>query len=255
MNIIFGNYGNDTLALIQWAYSQKLSNVIVVSTNTGWAASNWSDHVAVCREFVKARGFKSIELKPAMSFAQLVKHRRNFPSPKFHWCANFLKGLTLLDWLDEYDVFNEAVILLAKRRAEAKASHDLPEFVEQHELYEDRKVWYPLYKHSLQQRDLLIKQAGFDIMKHRSLECDPCIYNQRRDFLKIHSSDVSHVSKIEGEISRNMFPPEQFDGAQGFEHVVKWVKQHPDEVNNEDAGNGERDVYYTGCGSEFGCGL
>ncbi|MCD8500167.1 MAG: hypothetical protein LRY43_03865 [Gammaproteobacteria bacterium] len=81
----------------------------------------------------------------------------------------------------------------------------MPEFVAEHPAYASRKVWYPLYQHSVEQRNILIQQAGFDLLVTRSLECDPCIYNQCRDFKRLDVRRQDKLALLEAEIGRPMF--------------------------------------------------
>jgi len=46
MNVIFASYGNDSVALIQWAHDKGLRDVTVAYSNTGWAAQKWPMRVA-----------------------------------------------------------------------------------------------------------------------------------------------------------------------------------------------------------------
>jgi hypothetical protein len=163
-----------------------------------------------------------------------VQERQNFPSIKFHWCASFLKGVPILDWLDEVDPDLKATVLLAKRRQQTPALQQLPEFEAESHAYGSRKVWYPLYQHTIEQRDHLILQAGFDLIPTRSLECDPCIYNQARDFKRLDFARRQQLAALEKSIGRPMFAVS--------------IEQDADLAGND------KSVYYQGCGSEFGCG-
>ena len=104
MHVITANFGNDSVALLRHVYEQKLSDVYVVYVKTGWQACSWPARVKAAKELIQGYGFNYVELAPDMDFAQLVRDRHNFPTIKFHWCANFLKGLPIIDWLDEVDV-------------------------------------------------------------------------------------------------------------------------------------------------------
>ncbi|MFN3234521.1 MAG: hypothetical protein ACE365_03785 [Gammaproteobacteria bacterium] len=255
MFIINGNYGNDTVALIQWCREAALENVVVVSVDTGWAAPDWSDRVDAGEAFARQCGFEVKRLMSPMPFTDLVKDRQCFPSPKFHWCANFLKALPLLEWLDEVDLSCEATVIIAKRRTEAKANAQMPEKIEDSEYYGGRTVWYPLHAHDLAGRDALIDRSGLEKLHSRSLECFTCIYQQRHDFDSMSSEAIARLKALESSIDQPMYKPEDFGGARGIEAVVEWVRAHSEEVSDQALGDGERDVYYSGCGSEFGCGL
>ena len=45
MHIIFASYGNDSVALIQWAHERRLTDVTVLYSDTGWAADWWAERV------------------------------------------------------------------------------------------------------------------------------------------------------------------------------------------------------------------
>lgn len=38
---ISASYGNDSMAMIRWAYEQGLKNVVVAYCDTGWATPGW----------------------------------------------------------------------------------------------------------------------------------------------------------------------------------------------------------------------
>lgn len=250
MFVISGNFGNDTLAMIQWAYENALSNVTVVSIDTGWAAEEWLPHVQRAEAYVKTCGFDVVRLTAVVPFPDLVRDRKAFPSPKFGWCAGFLKGLPLLTWLDNIDPSGEATIMIGKRQAASRANINLPEFLEESPHHGDRKMWYPLYQHSNVLRDQLILRAGFSKLPHRSLECDPCIYDKH---LLAHTSpkSIAKTALLEQEVQTTLFPPELFHNAHGIEAVVAQLQQNPPKSTvsfdeNFDLGS---------CGSPFGCGL
>ena len=43
--VIFVSWGNDSIALVQWAKENELDGVACVYTDTGWAADGWMDRV------------------------------------------------------------------------------------------------------------------------------------------------------------------------------------------------------------------
>lgn len=57
--IIFASYGNDSIALIQWAYEQNLKNVCVLFSDTGWADPRWLERVSKAEQWVRDLGFSS----------------------------------------------------------------------------------------------------------------------------------------------------------------------------------------------------
>ena len=241
MHVIIANFGNDSIALIEWAKQQRLQDVYVLSVDTGWSAEGWEERVSRANTYLVQHRMTHVRLVSEYDFSKLVVERKNFPSIKFHWCASFLKGLPILDWLDQADPDLNATVLLAKRREQAPALRDLQEFEPESHSYGGRKVWHPLYQHHLSQRNQLIEQAGFDLLTTRSLECDPCIYNQRSDFQRLNNKRIQQVAALETEIGRPMF-------AVPIQTVVA------DNFSEADVANNDKSIYYQGCGSEFGCG-
>ena len=41
MNVISASYGNDSKAMIWWAYENHIDDVVVTYTDTGWASEAW----------------------------------------------------------------------------------------------------------------------------------------------------------------------------------------------------------------------
>ena len=241
MNIIFGNFGNQTIALIQYAHEQAFNDVYVISVDTGWAAETWQSRVEQGEALARQYGFKVVRLSSKASFADLVRDRQQFPSKKFQWCAGFLKGLPLLDWLDQHDSACEATIILGKRRADSRANAKLTEFIDESEHYGERRVWHPLYKYDDSEFAALIERAGFEVLEHRSLECDPCIHNTSSDFRRMSDSDIKRLRNLEVEVHKLMFR-EPIDGMVGNAHYYA----------SEDENKEEQ--FYMGCGSPFACG-
>ncbi len=240
-HVIIANFGNDSIALIEWARQQALSSLIVVSVDTGWAAAEWNQRIDAVDHYLQKHHIKHVRLAAEYSFARLAQERKNFPSIKFHWCASFLKGLPILDWLDEVDPNLHATVVLAKRCQQASELRDLQEFMPESHAYGSRRVWCPLYQHTLEQRNQLVQQAGFDLIATRSLECDPCIYNQQADFERLDPARRSELAKLEQEIGRPMF-------SVPIDVVVAT------DFSDKDVSGNDKSVYYQGCGSEFACG-
>jgi len=103
-HVIFASYGNDSVALIQWAHIHKLENVAVAYSDTGWASEVWKDRVAECEEWVKTLGFTPFRI-PSMGMVELIKSRKGWPLPrKYQFCTTVLKIEPAQKWLDEIDV-------------------------------------------------------------------------------------------------------------------------------------------------------
>jgi len=246
MNVISSSYGNDSIALIQWAF-QKGLNCTVVYCDTGWAAPDWQDRVTEGENFAKKCGFDVVRVK-SMGFEDLVRMKKGFPANQYQFCTAHLKGIPFLNWIDTVDPEREAVVMIGKRRAESKARAKTPE-VKLSEYHGDRVIWHPLYKHSNEERDKLTACSGLEILPHRSQECSPCVNANRADFLLLTKSQIERVSALEVELGKPMFRPKRF-GAVGIYGVLAWAKYGR---NNK---NLPGDVLEDeGCGSPFGCGL
>lgn len=245
--VIFGNYGNETIALIQWASEQPFDDVTVVSIDTGWSAKGWESRVEQGETLAKSKGFAVERLYPKLDFAGLIQEQGNFPSTRYQWCANFLKALPYIDWLDTFDPRCEATLIHGNRRALALTAGRLPEFIEESEHFGERKVWYPLYKHSDEDLLQLINETGLEFLPHRSLECDPCVNNNKNDFLRLGQQDKTKTKNLEKNINKHMFANKLSGDSEGIEEVVSWV-----EKNSQSDKLAPVDM---GCGSPFCCGL
>jgi hypothetical protein len=249
MHILFGNYGNNTIALIQWAYENKLLDVSVVHAETGWAAQEWADHVQRGQALASRYDFTPITLSAPATFQQLVLDRGRFPNRKFQWCPGFLKGLPLLEWLDGKDPGASAAVLLGSRRADSRARAQLPECIESSEHYGERRVCYPLVHHDDASRNALIQRAGFTVLPHRSLECDPCIHSQVADLQRLSVATCQRVAELEKQLQQPLFSPETVGGAQHIAQAIVWAKQQPN-VSDPLA----LEKFDLGCGAVFACG-
>ncbi len=248
MNVILGNMGNESVALMRWAYLAKLADVKVVFIDTAWMASHWPERIAMGRKLAAEYGFEWVDLQSKPGFEQMVKDRGSFPSTKFQWCAGFLKGLPILDWLDNHDVKGQATILLGLYKARSRAYSNLPEFINESEHFGERKVWYPLYAHGLAQIMDLAKAASLPILAHRSLECEPCVNNSRSDFQQMKDADIYKTKLLEQELRQSMFAHLK-SGDNSIEDIVQWSRLHTDPEAQQ-----ALEQFDMGCGSSYGCG-
>lgn len=228
MKILFGNYGDNFMALLQWAVEAGLCDAVVVSIDTGWAAQGWHERVQQAQMWAREQGFSVERIAAAPSFPALVKDRGQFPSQKFQWCAGFLKGLPLLYFLDQQDPLCEAQIYLGSRLADSKLRTDLPSEIPDSEHYGGRRVIYPLSKLSHIERDALVKSTGFELLNGRSLECQPCIHCAKNDIEKMAPQDQCRLSTLEHEVNASFLLP--------------------------DNGSASIEEFDLGCGAPYACG-
>jgi len=225
-HIIFGNYGNNTLALIQWAKEQCLEDVCVVNVDTGWSSSEWLMQVEDAKQFVRDCGFESVTLKPKMSFSEMVIDRQSFPSVKFQWCTSFLKGLPFLEWLDSVDPSCAAVIIVGSRRSDSRTRINMQEYVRDSEYYGGRKVWFPLYLHDDCERNKLVETAGFKLLEHRSLECQPCVHATKQDWNRCDKAEKMRLQTLENKINRVMLDTNHLPEEEALEFFDRGCGSH-----------------------------
>lgn len=244
MNVISSSYGNDSVALIQWAHESNLPDVTVAYCDTGWAAPSWPKRVDRGEALAKRYGFETVRCK-SLGMAELVRMKKGWPGNGLQFCTAHLKGLPFLQWIDEADPECKAVVLIGKRRAESEARKNTPEFIESSPHQGDRKIWHPLYAHTDEERNALLSRAGFEPLPHRSLECNPCVNANRSDFLRLTAGEIERVNDLEVEIGKPMFRPKRFN-AIGIHGVVVWAKDGRKRATIEDE--------ESECASLFGCG-
>lgn len=243
--IISASYGNDSMAMLQWAHERDLKGVTVAYCDTGWSAPGWNARVGVGETAAKRMGFEVVRLQ-SIGMADLVRIKKGFPGNGLQFCTAHLKGLPFLQWLDEADPERNTWVLVGKRRSESPARKDTPEFVHDSEYHGGRTLWHPLYRHSEADRDSLLERGGFEKLPHRSLECNPCVNANRADFLRLTAGEIERVSDLEVEIGKPMFRPKRFN-AMGIHGVIVWAKDGRNRPSIEDE--------EAACMGLFGCGL
>ncbi len=256
--MIRSNYGDDSIALVQWVFEAGLSalaqDIRVVYIETGWEAEAWHHRIELGEAHAKSCGFKVEKIQAQIPFNEAVKGRNSFPSSKFQWCSGLIKGLPFLDWLDGLDLRAQAIIAIAKRKAALPSKHpasiQMIPWVESCEFHQGRSVWHPLIDVSEVDRDALISRAGFLPLGHRSLECDPCVNSTLYDLSKLNQSraDIKKIEALEEELGQSFF-------SKRIQEVLKislrWISRKSKPANSKDY----LAKFYRGCGNHFGCGL
>lgn len=232
--LIVANYGNDSVGLIQFAHSQKWKNTQILSIDTGWMSTDFQTRVHIAEKWAKNLGFPVFRLKASPDFSALVQAQEEFPSPKFQWCAVYLKGDTIRKWLNQHDPMKEMTVVLARRRAQSPLFFDLPEQQDHTEEYNERSVWNPLFSHNDAALQALISKTPLPWLSHRSLECDPCVNSDSADRARLKQPEKERLLSLEKKMGQTLF----------------------------DAGNpscfsahSAHFIFDMGCGSPYGCGL
>jgi 3'-phosphoadenosine 5'-phosphosulfate sulfotransferase (PAPS reductase)/FAD synthetase len=230
---ISSSYGNDSVAMIQWAKEQNLQDVSVIFVDTGWAAPGWLDRVTRLENWVKSLGFDVVHVKSEISFEDLMLRKKGFPSQRYQWCSGILKGLPFLTWIDEVDKENTAIVMIGKRREESHERADTPEFIESSEYHGGRRIWHPLYLHTEAMRDELLERAGIAKLTHRSKECSPCINSNRDDMRQLTEADIARAEELEAKVGNTMFRPKKHGGAVGIRRVIAWAYSERGQYNDK----------------------
>lgn len=237
------SYGNDSIAMLQWAHETDQQDVVAVYCDTGWASPSWPQRVERGEALAKSYGFQTVRTK-SIGMPDLVRMKKGWPGNGQQFCTLHLKGVPFLEWIDEADKEGTAVVAVGKRRAESKERANTPEFIESSQYHGGRKIWHPLYLHTDEQRNGLLHRAGFEPLPHRSRECNPCVNANRKTFLGLTPGEIERVSDLEAEIGKPMYRPKRF-GVIGIHGVIVWAK---DGRKRADIADEEE-----GCSSMFGC--
>lgn len=167
MYVIFSSYGNDSIALMQWAHENALGDVHVVFSDTGWAADYWEERVSKGEFWAfNTLSFKTHRTK-SEGMADLVRRKKAWPrggGGKFQFCTEALKKEPGRKWLEIFDPGREATCLTAIRREESENRRTAPEWVTESEEHGGRGRWNPLVRYTLEQRDELIRRTPFEVL-------------------------------------------------------------------------------------------
>lgn len=221
--VISSSYGNDSVALLQFAKERQLQNVSVVYCDTGWAHPDWPKRVQQGEALAKSFGFKPYTIRGEFTFETMVRHKKCFPSNKMQFCTGFLKVIPFHDFMDEHDPLKQATVVIGKRRAESQRRANTPEFVPANAYYDGRTVWHPLYKHTDAERNALVERTGMEVLLHRSEECCPCVNANRAGLRATPKSQIDKVRKLEAETGRELFRARSHQGAWGIDEVMEWA--------------------------------
>lgn len=224
MQVVSSSYGNDSLAVVQWCAEQGFENVHVVFIDTGWSAEGWLDRVAEAEQWVRSLGFTAHRIDPVVKFEELIESRHGFPNQRYQWCSAHLKGIPFLEWIDTVDPDFTSTVMIGKRREESRERAATQEWTFGSEYHGGRTVRCPIYLHTEDDRNRLLRRTPFQPLPHRSQECAPCVNANRQDMLLLGETEIARVECLEFEVEHNMFRPKRHMGAIGIRQVVRWAK-------------------------------
>lgn len=230
--VIFCSYGNDSIALMQWANERGLDGVVCLFSDTGWAADWWMDRVSEGERYAQSLGFQAVRTE-SEGMIPLVKRKKGWPAGGGigSFCTRELKVLPALKWLEANDPEKYLTCLTGVRREESAHRADAPEFIDESERHGGRDLWQPLVRHTQTMRDELIERAGWDVLPHRSMECFPCVHANLGDIRALTAERIDLIDVTEQEMGvnskgnlRTFFRPKRHKGAVGIKEVVRWAK-------------------------------
>lgn len=238
----FASYGNDSVALIQWAQERGLQDVTVLYNQTGWAAADWEERVARCEAWVASLGFTAARTE-SIGMEALVTEKRGWPRQGMQFCTQRLKIEPTKAWLAQHDPDGTTTCLVGVRREESEARRLFPAWTEESDAHGGRPLWAPLVNMRQGARDDLIRRAGFEPLPHRSMECSPCVNANKADIIATATADIDKTARIETALGctgngkpRVMFRPAKHMGAIGIREIYAWAQSGRGEYEPPDAG-------------------
>jgi hypothetical protein len=252
VNIIFSSCGNDSVALCQWAFENKLSNVHVAYSDTKWGSKEWPERVARVKEWVEGNGgtFHTIDSE---GFEALAKRKKAVPTNGMAFCSYELKIAPAMEWLDIVDPDVIAKCYTGVMRIESEARKDWPETKHDSTNHGGRTLISPMATFTEQDRNDLLARAGFDVLPHRSRECR-CVNMNRKDIQSLTELDLIDIETLEDDLgvgersgkAKYFFRASKHGGAEG----IRQVKDRADHGGGQYSPDQE-DMF--GCDSGF-CG-
>jgi 3'-phosphoadenosine 5'-phosphosulfate sulfotransferase (PAPS reductase)/FAD synthetase len=231
--VIFASYGNDSIALIQWAHERGLKNVTVAYSDTGWAADWWPARVEKAEAWVRTLGFDPVRIE-SEGMVALTMRKKAWPrggGGKYQFCTAALKEEPALQWLDGIDPEKDTVCMIGIRREESDNRATFPEWVEESEKHGDRSLHAPLVRHTEADRNTLLAKTPFEPLPHRSKECYPCVNTRKKEIAALPDEKIATILTAETLAGINskgnprvMFSPKRHKGAVGIIAVVKWAR-------------------------------
>lgn len=237
--VIFASYGNDSIALIQWAHERRLDDVHVAYGNTGWAADWWAERVAKGEAWAQSLGFCTHQID-SEGMEGLLARKKAWPrggGGKFQFCTEALKEAPAVKWLETADPLKEVTCMNGVRREESANRSDAPEWVECSEKHGGRELWSPLVRHTEAMRDELLSRTPFEPLPYRSKECYPCVNARKAELRHLDEPTIIRIERLEHGAGINskgnarvMFSPARHGGAVGIRAVVEDAKHNVDDL-------------------------
>lgn len=229
MRVLSASYGNDSVALIQFAHEAGWTDVTVLFSDTGWAAPEWMQRVEAGEEWARSLGFKTVRTA-SEGMEGLVQRKKAWPrggGGRYQFCTKALKSEPANAWLAEHDPECEAIFCIGIRRDESPNRANHPEWVHDSEEHGGRDLHAPLVRHTEAMRDALVLKTPMPLLAHKSKECWPCANANKNELKWMDEPAIIRVERIEKAAGINskgnarvMFSPKRHGGAVGIRAVV-----------------------------------
>ena len=256
--------GNDSVALVQWMYENHEGEFSVLYNNTGWARDDWQERIEVIRFKCSVLGIRFNETK-SEGMISLVKRKKGWPMPasKMQFCTGELKEKPSLEFYKGVDPNRNTIIVTGRRREESQNRASLAMWQHESSKHGGRDVYNPLVSHNENDRDVLIKRFGMDVLRHSSMECYPCVCANKTDLGSMAKDDprIKLIETVEIEMGhtrnekpRTMFRPYRVGGGVGIRQAIEWghgprgyksTEIPPDYVYTGNDTDGVNDVAYS----------
>lgn len=237
--VMFTSYGNDSIALMQWAHERGLRDVHTAFSDTGWAAPWWLARVEQAEAWARSLGFTPHRIA-SEGMEALVARKKAWPrggGGKYQFCTEALKERPARDWLALHDPVGDATCMTGVRREESENRRDAPEWVTASEDHGGRELWQPLVRHTVAMRDELALKSPLPLLPFRSKECYPCVNARKPELRHLDDETRGKVRRIEIASGTNskgnervMFSPKRHGGAVGIDAVIEDAKHDMDDL-------------------------
>jgi hypothetical protein len=160
----------------------------------------WAERIKAMCKFCTDNDIEFNEVSLPLGLADLALKYGSFPSHQMWWCTRELKIKPLVDFrLKNGFDYENSTVFIGVRADESEKRKNTTSTGEK----DGFDAVYPLAYLKAKERDKLIKKTGFDILPHRSKECDPCIFEgTKKHIMSLEPEKVELINRLEIKISK-----------------------------------------------------
>lgn len=231
--------GKDSLAALIHSVRRYGKSVVAVFSDTAWEHPSTYDHI---NQVVEKLGIQLVVLNPSLTFVELAKKKKRFPSTKARFCTDKLKIEPFIDWvLDE--VKDNFLVIQGIRADESPARAKMDSQCHYFKFYttpygydqNNRAKFYtyrkkevleycnqyaadvdrPIFEWTAEQVFDYIASEGFSpnplyLQGFKRVGCFPCImctHQELKNIIEDHPETMKKLRDAENEVGRTFFPP------------------------------------------------